>query len=421
MFSSSPKEKHLRKKRVEKILYKLEYRILSFFGWAYRNIRYNNTYFFDTNFVVTKETKLDKRYSKLFLKTGKLYITEQVKVEVEEKLKLSHFRKINKSKLKICSFDSLSEKTPICPTYYNFIGSMHNPANVACSDFPLQMVFSKIIKGHVLTKNETQIRMLLMDGKIAELKSEIDEDGSKKSEHSKAIDEALLRSIKKRADGLRGKNKNYANDLRSLATFFLYSMLYKRNTTFVTSDSDFVSYFFDWSTTMIQEVVFTMKILEEFKKNDKHGMKKFMAGKKEALFFDTNKLFSFIGGTLQRFLGNKTKYFAPRLTIKYWDKSRQKFFVLNFNVDKSIRMLFLSAHGNLNCPTTKNDTMGSFIGYKYWWPPSSIHSLHLFKILPILKPIHRTSQKFPPGIHDCICKYRKFDISNNFDIFSSFT
>ena len=149
-------------------------------------------------------------------------------------------------------------------------------------------------------------------------------------------------------------------------------------------------------------------------------MKNLLQKKKEAMFYNSFDMSRFIQGTLQRFYGNRTKYFSPRLSIRYWDKKTQKYFNIGINIDEATRLLFLHAHGNLNCPTAKNDVMGSFISYKYCWPPTSKYNINILKILPILKPIYNVSQKIPPHIHDHICKYRKNDISNNLDKFSSF-
>ena len=324
---------------------------------------YKTDYFLDTNFIITKEEKCDSRYEKLFLLYKNYYITEYFAKEVEEKLKDKRFRKINKSKFKTVSFDDLYKIAPICPVYHNFIATMYNPANFSDPEFPLQFLFSKIIKKRKLTDDERNLHMWMMSDIVSKLKLGTDNDGEIKSEWSKVIDETHLRSIKKRKDGLKGKNKNFPNDIRNLATIFVHSIIFKRNITFITSDSDAIAFFFDWSSSIIQEIAFNTKCLEELGKNDREGIKRLLQNKKEALFFNAPELSKFTHGTLQKFYNNDKKYFSPRLSIKYWDKNRKKYFEVGVNIDNAARSYLMYLHGSLNCPTAKNDIMGCFIKY----------------------------------------------------------
>ncbi len=405
--------------KISNILYKVEYWTFSFFGFVYRNIRYKTSYFFDTNFVITKESEIDSRLKKMYLLSRRFFLTDFVKKEAEEKLQSSNFRRINNADYKTISFNSLySQDSSICPVYYNFIGTMHNPAVLFSSEFSLQLLFAKIIKKRIFTSEENKLHTTIMTKLIKKAESNLNEGGVIKTEHERVMDEANIRSLKKRKDGLRGKNKNYPNDIRNLALVFTYAILFKENVTFITADSDATALFFDWSSALIQQIVFNMKCLEELTKDDRADMRALLQGRKKAYFFDSMELSKFIGGTLQKFYSNRKKYFAPRLSVKYWDKKRQKYFEVSINIDKYVRLNFSHLHGSLNCPSAKNDLMGSFIAYRYW--PPTIYN-HFVKILPQVKPIYRTSLKMPSSFHDINCLYRRQDLSDDFRGFSNFS
>lgn len=394
-------------------------RTFDFLGLLYRSLRYKNVYFFDTNFFITREPVIDKRLSKLHLLSSHRFMTEHINKETREKLKDVRFRRIDKAKYRVISYNDLySLESRICPVYYNFIGTMHNPAVLFTSEFILQLLFAKIIKKRPFSAIENKLHTVVMTRLINQANSKFNEGGKIKTEFEQVLDDATIRSLKKRKDGLRGKNKNYPNDIRNLALIFTYAILFRANVTFVTADSDAIPLFFDWTSSLIQQTVFNVKCLELLSANNDTDKKALLKGKVKAYFFDANELRKFIQGTFQRFCSNRKKYFAPRVTIKYWDTHRQKYFEVGINIDKYVRTTFLHLHGSLNCPSTRNDLLGCFIAYRYW--PPTPHS-NVVKILPRLKKIHTQSLPIPPAIHDQNCVYRRRDLSDNFDGFSSFT
>jgi hypothetical protein len=408
-------------KKVIKLFYKIKHKILLFLGLVFRLIRYKTIYFLDTNFVIQKkDEEKDKRYKKMFFVTKNFYITEWIKNEIEEKLSDKRYKKANKYNLKSISFNDLYNLAPICPIYHNFLSTMNNPADITSPQFSLQLIFSKIIKNIGLTEEEEKLYKNEMDEIKEKAKSKIEIDGNPKTEWDEVMDEAILKSIKKRENGLTGKNKNYANDIRNLALIFTYSVIYKKNITFLTSDSDAIAYFFDWSSSIVQQMVFNMKCLEELNKNEREGMKKVFKGEQEAIFFEPSDFIKFQQGTLTKFYTDHKKYFSPRLSIKYWNQKREKYFEIGINMDDSYRLILKYLHGTLNCPTAKNDLMGSFLAYRYWWLPLP-EDMNKLKIVPELKPeIYKESKYIPANIHDKRCLYRKNDLSNNFSAFSTF-
>lgn len=400
----------------KEFLFRCRFHFLSFLGSMFISLRYKNVYFFDTNFIVSYKVKLDKRYKKLYTFGKNFYITEPIQREIGQLLQKPNFRKVFKGNLQTISFDDLYlSGQGICPVYYNFIGSMHNPANLGYIDFPLQLIFSKIIKKKEFSDEENKLYSRLMDKLIKTYNYHSNELGM---EHARVVGEACIKSIKKRKKGLKGKSKNYPNDLRNLATIFLYALLHRENVTFVTTDSDAVAYFFDWTSTLAQQITFQVKCLSELSKNDKEGMRMMVAGKKKALFFARNELIKDIRSILRNIYSKNGKYFSPRISIKYWDQTREKFYEVDINVDEYTRNCFKNLHGPLNCSTARNNDLGNFIKYIYW-SPSSIYD-NTIKILPICKSIHRISQQFPSEVHDKICRYRVKDLSNDFDSFRTF-
>lgn len=405
--------------KIKGIISKAQYIVFSFLGFIYRSVRYRNEYFFDTNFIISAKSQVDNRYKKLRILRKNFYITSQVESEYREKLENPRFEKINKHKLKTISFDDLHSKIPICPVYYNFLSALNNPANINSPDFNIQLILSKFMKNKSLTIDEKNLYEITMKELMESAHSKEFPDGTIKDELSMMIDNASFKSIKKRKKSLFG-NKNYMNDIRSLATIFTYSLINRNNITYISADSDSVAYFLDWSSTLIQQVVFNTKCLEILNRDRRLGMKKVIDGRKEAIFFEPMDMQKEIAGTTQKFYSNHKKYFSPRFTLKYWNREKKKFFNLSVNIDDVTRQFLLSSHGNLNCPTTKNDEMGSFIGYKYWWPPADKGSGAVLKILPIVKPISKDNLHMPPELHDSLCMYRRFDLLDDFSHFSSF-
>jgi len=414
-------EDNKKSKKIIKLFYRIKHKIFLFLGLVFRFMRYRTIYFLDTNFVIWKnEEQEDKRYKKIFFIKKNFYITEWIKKEIEEKLSEKKYKKINNHKLKSISFNDLYNKAPICPVYHNFLSTMNNPADITSPEFRLQLVFSKIIKNLKLTEEEKLLYKNGMDKVRERAKSKVEIDGNKKTEWDEVMDEAIMKSFKKREDGLMGKNKNYANDIRNLSLIFTYSVIYKRNITILTSDSDTIAYFFNWSSSITQQMVFNIKCLEELNKNEREGMKKIFKKQKETLLFDPYDFIKFQRGTLKKFYADYKKYFSPRLSIKYWDQKRRKYFKIGVNMDNSYRLMLKYLHGTLNCPTAKNDIMGSFLVYKYWWEPL-LEDMNKFKIIPELKPeIYKESKYIPTHIHDKICLYRRNDLSDNFSAFSTF-
>jgi hypothetical protein len=399
------------------LLWKAQYAALSSCGAIYRHLRYKDTYFLDTNFVLSDKKVGDGRWHRLRVLSKRLFVTEPVANEIIQLEQRDGFVRICKRQLHQVSFDSLyMENSAICPVYHNFLATMHNPANIFSPDFALQMLFSKINQKKDLSSIENKLHMVLMTRLIDQATSQINEGGNLKTEHEHVIDEAYIRSIKKRKAGLRGRNVNYPNDLRNLALIYTYALLHKENVTFITSDSDAVAYYFDWTASIIQQICFNMQALIHLAKNEGEGMKALMRNEKHALFLDTDNLRREVQGTLLRFYSNHRKYFSPRLTIKYWDGKRKKFYSVGMNIDEYVRELFIHAHGSLNCPSAKNDTMGCFIAYTYW-PPFPPHE-NAVKLLPRKKPVYRFSQHLP--FHNSRCLYRRNDVTGNFGKFRTF-
>ncbi|MES2985869.1 MAG: hypothetical protein V4686_01945 [Patescibacteria group bacterium] len=395
---------------------------MSILAYVYRPVRYKNTLFLDTNFVIgTKTQPSDGRYRKLFTYRRKKIVSEFIKNEIDEKLLNDRHYLLTKEKFETLSFNDLYvEREGICPVYHNFISVMHNPANISSEDFLIQSYFSKIIKGEKTTTEEDAIYKRCMQRLAGNCNQKNNILGNLKTDFEKVMDEAHLKSMKKRKQSLSGKNKNYANDLRNLSIIFLYSLMHKENVTFVTSDSDAVEYFFDWTSSITQQWVFNTRCLLILAENNSEKMNKLFKRNLKAIHFEPKEFIRYLNGSLQRTYSNKTKFFSPRLTIKYWDTKREKYFDFSINIDYGFRELILNCHGALNCPTAKNDTMGNFIGYHYWWPPEEDNHQKSLKILPLLKPLYRSSENFSPEEHDRICRYRLDDKSNNLNNFSWF-
>lgn len=392
---------------------KLWVKILIFFRDIRSTWKHGQAYIFDTNMIITRD-KGDNRYKKLFTINRNYWATETTFKEVNAFISDKNYKQILNRKLKELSFRTLREYYPdTCPLYYNYISAMHNPAIVWGENFSAELIVKSLIKNGVLTNKEEKLNKVVISN--LEKKKHKEEDAGN---ILKLLNEVNIRNLSKKRYAIRKGDKNYFNDLKSLALALLYCLQRKRNVTFVTSDSDFLNLIFDIFSTIIQQSTFNMKILSLLK-NGKKG--ELMEKKKHTFFLDSFEFVEYMENYMADTFADNWKKDFLIFKIKYWDVPTQKYTTLEFRFDDTMRFIFLNAHGNLFCPFVKNNENGNWLAYTYWWPPSSIHNMHILKVMVMAKNgIIKQDTFVKDDVHAANCRYPQEDVRGNLRFFSHF-
>ena len=77
-------------------------------------------------------------------------------------------------------------------------------------------------------------------------------------------------------------------------------------------------------------------------------------------------------------------------------------------------------HGNLCCHFTKNDTLGNWLRFHYYWPPAQPEETRIRVEATKKALLNRTSITVSPETHEDKCKYRKQDASGEIASWSEF-
>lgn len=376
--------------------------------------KYGQAYIFDTNMIITHD-KVDNRYKKLFTLNRNYWATETTFKEANTLISDKNYRRILNRKLKELSFGTLREYYPnTCPLYYNYISAMHNPAIVWGENFSAELIIKSLIKNGVLTKEEEKMNIRVTSHLRQSRHKEEDND-----DFLKLLRDANISNLSKKRSAIRKDDKNYFNDLKSLALALLYCLQRKRNVTFVTSDSDFLNLIFDVFSTVIQQSTFSMKILPLLDDDKKRDL---MKKKRLTFFLDSFEFVKHMENyTADTFADNWKKDFLI-FKVKYWDIPTQKYTTLEFRFDETMRHIFLNSHGTLFCPCARNNENGNWLAYMYWWPPSSIHNIQTLKVVVRAKNgIIKEDALVTDANHSAYCRYPQEDAKGNLKFFSNFT
>ena len=376
-------------------------------------LKYKQAYIFDTNMLVTRN-KSDKRYLKLFTLNRNYWVTETTFKETNFLILYKKYKYIFDHKFKELSFAKLREYYPnTCPLYYNYISAMHNPAIVWGENFSAELIIRSLIKNEALTEEELEIKKRVTGALSSKKYKEKDTDGI-----LRLLREVNVKNLNKKRNAIRKDDKNYFNDLRSLALALLYCLQRKINVTFITSDSDFLNLIFDIFSTVIQQSSFAMQILPRVDDDKKRGLVK---KKSYTFFLDSFDFVKCMENLMTDAFADNWKKDFVIFKIKYWDIPKQKYITLEFRFNETMRHIFLNSHGNLFCPFVKNNENGNWLTYMYWWPPSSIHNMHILKVVVRAKNgIIKENTMVRNDIHTAYCRYPQEDTKGNLKFFSNF-
>lgn len=387
-------------------------KILIFFRDIRSILRYKQAYIFDTNMLVTRN-KSDKRYLKLFTLNRNYWVTMATFKEANFLIFHKKYKYIFNHKFKELSFAKLREYYPnTCPLYYNYISAMNNPAIVWGENFSAEFIIRSLIKNRVLTEEELEINKRV----ISTLNSEKYKDEDADEIH-RLLREVNIRYLDKKRSAIRKDDKNYFNDLRSLALALLYCLQKKINVTFITSDSDFLSLIFDIFSTVIQQSSFARQILPQLDDDKKRDLIK---KKSHTFFLNSFDFVKYMENLMTDAFSDSWKKDFVNFKIQYWDISKQKYITLEFRFNETMRYIFLNSHGNFFCPFAKNNENGNWLAYM-WWPSSSVHDMHILKVVVRAKNgIIKENTMVRNDIHTAYCRYPQEDVKGNLKFFSHF-
>ena len=161
--------------------------------------------------------------------------------------------------------------------------------------------------------------------------------------------------MKKKRNAIRKHDKNYFDDLKSLALALLYCLQRKTNVTFITSDSDFLNLIFDIFETVIQQSSFAKQILPQLDDDKKRDLIK---KKRYTFFLNSFDFVKYMENLMTDAFADNWKKDFVIFKIKYWDIPKQRYITLAFRFNETMRHIFLNSHGNFFCPFAKNIDLG---------------------------------------------------------------
>ena len=267
-----------------------------------------------------------------------------------------------------------------------------------------------------LSDKDKKINMKVVDNLIAFLKKE-----EKRATDSglKSVPGEYIKYQTKKRDAIKKNDPNYLNDMRSFSLAFLYSILYKNNVIYITSDSDFIELFFILIEGVTDQFVLRTKILSLLSDNEKKDLYK---GKPVNLFIDPEEHAKQRSDLMGDFFKDQWKNKSFMFRIKFWDIKKQKYENIDITFNDGMRDIFLSTSGNYNCPPAKNSEMSSCFNFKYWWPPENLQNKDEMRVEVNIKPlISYNNSMVSNQVHDNNCLYSKKDRDNDINFFRSFS
>lgn len=377
----------------------------------YKNLEskdfYKNSYFLDSNFLIQKN---DERYMIFENNKRKFLVTEYIFDEINKK-RHNWQQILSPDRLGVIKFNDLRVKFPAtCPVYYNFITSMHNPANICSPAFFININFA-VKEKYKLDDKRKYFNQLLISRFYKAHKNQINKLGNKKSEWENYLNASFLKKIKKRKS-IKSKGDLYFNDYKNLSLILIYTLLNKTNSYFFTSDIDIFCNLFTWIDSMAHQLTFKTILLNQM---GEEGKKELLKNKKLVFYIKFDEFKKRCDALLGDLLDDSWKKKTFGLFVKYWDQRKKVFYnEAKLLFDEEMGDLILNNQGLSLCPFAANNTHGNFFRYLYFWPPNSVHDLDTIKVSVQAKRFIYNKNLTPPDeIHDNYCDYRKMEKQND--------
>lgn len=244
--------------------------------------------------------------------------------------------------------------------------------------------------------------------------------GKKKDDYEDYINKSFIRIFRKKRKILQGEDENYFNDYKNLSLIFIYTLLNKTNTTFITSDFDVFYNIITWTESICNHLTIKHLLLSRLKQE---GMHRVMKGEKITYHIKYKKFENFYNELFDDFRNRDWKKDSFSIKIKFWDTTKQKYNNgICYNFNEQSRELLLHLHGQFICPFSPNHTDGNYMRYRYYWPPKSIKNIDEIKVEVIRKNfVHGRPPIVSREVHRDKCQYYQIEMNNNLlDVVRSF-
>mgnify|MGYP001560467979 CR=1 FL=1 len=401
----------------EKLMFRLRRFILFLYAFLYRPLRYRTVYFFDTNFFL--DLKVLPRY-RLTL-SRRFFITENVWEELQAKLPKNRLEKIRR-RYKILTFNNIyNQDQNVCPTYYNFISELYNPANVGSEDFFEELYGSRRIKGEQLSDIERKLYEIYRRESGGSQETETDKELKKKileSDSYRFLKKSHSKTLKKAKEAQKDKHPAYLRDVKSFALILYYALTARENVVYFTADSDAVTFKIRWLDSLSMRMCLTDAIYPQLNDQNKKEMLK---GKILEFFIPYTDFVKRRETMFSNLLMTWWKKDGHSFKIKFWDKAERKYRVHEIIFNKLMAHVVSHAHGPLSCHFTRNDTLGNWFHMQYFWPPRDPKERRIKVEVSAKKIINKNFRPVPAIIHDTNCRYRIEDREGTISSWTSFT
>ena len=380
----------------------------------YRTIKYRNAYFFDTNFFLLHKNKLPRF---IFALNRNYLITESTRKEIIDKIGKKKFQEKVNGKYKTTYFDNLwKENQVVCPVYYHYISCMLNPANVGNEDFYIEWRNSRRIKNIELSAEEQKI---YENKRRRDIRStSLDPLGKPRTGLLKFLDQLHSRAAKKASKSLHDNHPAYIQDIRSLALVLTYALTNRKNINYYTTDGDIVILFLKWLGSLTMGLALNIFILPKLTNKNKQEL---LHGKTLEYFIDYNDFVKERIGLMRDLCSDWWKARGFQIKVKYWNQKARQFHNVSITLTKEMADFISNFHGGLECNFAKNDTLGNWLRYHYYWPPNNPREKRIKIEVSRKNIINNSSYITDPQTHNKNCRYRKEDKSGNLNFLSQFS
>lgn len=379
-----------------------------------RPLRPSSMHFFDTNFLLLPAATLPKLSSD---PTSSRWITETTKQELIEKLGEQSAREVLDGTFQTLRFNDIYRENPgICPVYYWYILAIYNPANVGSEDFIEDVYNSKFIRGDNITDKDRKayekIRRRSSRGHL------LDPIGKPKDVFFRYLEDLQARTSKKAKKAAQDRHPAYLRDIRTLSLILYNTLTSKEDVIFYTTDGDPIPLLLKWLESMTMRLALNAEIHPCI---DPAGMRTLIRGGTLEFYLNYEDFIKRTQKIYADLVNDQWKETGVRFTIRRWNQIKLCFeedVWLTFTDD--IAENFSNMHGNLSCHFTKNDTLGNWLHFHYYWPPAQPQEKRIRVEVTKKALINRTPIVVSPQTHEDTCKYCKDDANGEIASWSAF-
>jgi hypothetical protein len=377
-------------------------------------LRLGTTNFLDTNFLLLPQETLPELAG---APESSRWVTETTRQEVVETVGELPARELLEGRFQTLCFNDLYGDDPgIRPVYYWYILSMYNPANVGSEDFYEDLFISNLIRGLNITDEDQKAHEQIR--RRSSSSHTYDRLGRPKAEFLRHLEDLQSRTFKKARKAAQDRHPAYLRDIRTLSLILYNTLTSEKDAVFYTTDADPIPLVLKWLDLMCMRSTLSACILPGI---GSAGMRTLTRWGTLVFYLGYE---DFVRKRKQVFcslVSDRWKEAGVRLTIRRWNQTGHRFeedIWLTFTRD--VAKAVSTMHGNLWCHFTKNDTLGNWLRFHYYWPPAHPQETRI-RVEVTRKPlVNRMSIAVSPEAHGDKCKYRKEDASGEIASWSDF-